>query len=188
MSRLSRQCGILDISQPYRPPRPIRGIGWIFLLYSFARIERGVWYGLAAFILRLTICWYGFMSGRWSHYSLLLHFLTYWNLAGEAISCCFEHVALKDNSPNTMRQKIAWTREYIQPPSPHIILRDYEQDFSRESRVVAGARSPTSAERYVCQIALHTSRTATSIVVTGSGCNCWLNPQLPSLRTTFIQR
>jgi hypothetical protein len=32
MSRLSRQCGILNISQPYRPAWPVRRIALLFLL------------------------------------------------------------------------------------------------------------------------------------------------------------
>jgi hypothetical protein len=32
MSRLSRQCGILNMSQAYRPPRPVTGIGLLFTL------------------------------------------------------------------------------------------------------------------------------------------------------------
>jgi hypothetical protein len=34
VSRLSRQCGILNISQPYRPPRPVTRI--VLLYFYFA--------------------------------------------------------------------------------------------------------------------------------------------------------
>jgi hypothetical protein len=35
LSRLSRQCGILDISEPHRSPRPVTGIALLF--YSLSR-------------------------------------------------------------------------------------------------------------------------------------------------------
>jgi hypothetical protein len=31
VSRLSRQCGIRNISQPYRPPRPVTGIALLYV-------------------------------------------------------------------------------------------------------------------------------------------------------------
>jgi hypothetical protein len=35
LKRLSRQCGILNISQPYRSPRPVTGIALLFVTNSF---------------------------------------------------------------------------------------------------------------------------------------------------------
>jgi hypothetical protein len=40
VSRLSRQCGILNVSQPYRPPRPIMGIALLY--YYLWRLDSAV--------------------------------------------------------------------------------------------------------------------------------------------------
>jgi hypothetical protein len=39
VNRLPRQCGILNISQPYNPPHPVTGIALLFLLYTSASNE-----------------------------------------------------------------------------------------------------------------------------------------------------
>jgi hypothetical protein len=33
MSRLPRQCGILNISEPHSPPRPVMAIAFTFFIY-----------------------------------------------------------------------------------------------------------------------------------------------------------
>jgi hypothetical protein len=34
VSQLSRQCGNLNISQPYRPPRPVTGVALLYVILS----------------------------------------------------------------------------------------------------------------------------------------------------------
>jgi hypothetical protein len=42
VSRLSRQCGILNISQPSRPPWPVTGIALFFFTYTHTHAQQFV--------------------------------------------------------------------------------------------------------------------------------------------------
>jgi hypothetical protein len=44
MSRLSRQCGILNISQPYRPLRPVTGITLLFKFFWGREVLKGKYF------------------------------------------------------------------------------------------------------------------------------------------------
>jgi hypothetical protein len=67
VSRLSRQCEILVISQPYRPPRPVAGIAFTYLSFFDGSLKQ-----LNCLKIHITCCLHLWDTGR-----ILIH-LTKW--------------------------------------------------------------------------------------------------------------
>jgi hypothetical protein len=55
MSRLPRQCEILNISQLYRPPRPFRGTALLFFLFYFFYFCYMAYYKLTGTLEELAV-------------------------------------------------------------------------------------------------------------------------------------
>jgi hypothetical protein len=57
VSRLSRQCGILDITQPYRPPRTVREIASLCVVFIVCNVSLIVYVTLCVFCLSV-VCYF----------------------------------------------------------------------------------------------------------------------------------
>jgi hypothetical protein len=63
VSRMSRQCGILNISQPYRTPQPVKGIAFFFLLFQTTIMVENKYDNL---VIRITNLGYLLLITEWN--------------------------------------------------------------------------------------------------------------------------
>jgi hypothetical protein len=84
VSRLSRQCGILNISQLYRPPQPVTALlfffFYFFTFFYFISLIKGIWVQI--------LCCYCFVENL----KTVIYILAFWNVMSCSwvdSYCCF---------------------------------------------------------------------------------------------------